>query len=188
MRRVEFYFRETAAGIRRNGTVAFGAVSTAFIALFLFGLSLLIYREFNLVIENLTGNVEVAVYMTDPVNQDTVVHLTDTLQKLSAVGPITYETKAQACDNFHRLFRGQPGYDQVDCDVIPASLRVKLNDTAQFSQVTAALGCSEDANGKLIGKHVSTGVARPAFWDRARYYGEEQRLAAALEAMEKQAD
>ena len=46
----------------------------------------------------------------------------------------------------------------------------------------------EDANGKLIGKHVSTGVARPSFWDRARYYGEEQRLAAALEAMEKQAD
>ncbi|MDW6026025.1 ATPase, T2SS/T4P/T4SS family [Mesorhizobium sp. BAC0120] len=44
----------------------------------------------------------------------------------------------------------------------------------------------EDQNGKLIGKHVSTGVARPAFWDRARYYGEEQRLAAALEAMEKQ--
>ena len=46
----------------------------------------------------------------------------------------------------------------------------------------------EDANGKLIGKHVATGVARPAFWDRARYYGEEQRLAAALEAMEKHAD
>ena len=44
----------------------------------------------------------------------------------------------------------------------------------------------EDANGKLIGNHVSTGVGRPAFWDRARYYGEESRLAAALEAMEKQ--
>ncbi len=43
----------------------------------------------------------------------------------------------------------------------------------------------EDANGKLIGKHVSTGVGRPAFWDRARYFGEEQRLANALEAMEK---
>jgi len=46
----------------------------------------------------------------------------------------------------------------------------------------------EDANGKLIGKHVSTGVARPAFWDRARYFGEEQRLAAAFEAMEKQSN
>lgn len=40
----------------------------------------------------------------------------------------------------------------------------------------------EDANGKLIGKHVSTGIGRPAFWDRARYYNEEARLAAALDA------
>jgi pilus assembly protein CpaF len=44
----------------------------------------------------------------------------------------------------------------------------------------------EDPQGRLIGEHVSTGVGRPHFWDRARYYGEEQRLAAALEAMEKQ--
>jgi pilus assembly protein CpaF len=42
----------------------------------------------------------------------------------------------------------------------------------------------EDANGRLIGAHVSSGVGRPAFWDRARYYGEEARVAAALEAME----
>jgi pilus assembly protein CpaF len=43
----------------------------------------------------------------------------------------------------------------------------------------------EDSSGRLIGEHVSTGIGRPQFWDRARYYGEEQRLAAALEAMEK---
>jgi pilus assembly protein CpaF len=42
----------------------------------------------------------------------------------------------------------------------------------------------EDANGRLIGRHRSTGIGRPRFWDRARYYGEEQRLAAALDASE----
>ncbi|WP_027060998.1 CpaF family protein [Mesorhizobium loti] len=46
----------------------------------------------------------------------------------------------------------------------------------------------EDANGRLMGEHVSTGIGRPHFWERARYYGEEQRLAKALEAMEKRAD
>ena len=46
----------------------------------------------------------------------------------------------------------------------------------------------EDANGRLVGEHVSTGIGRPHFWDRARYYGEEQRLANALEAMETRAD
>ncbi len=42
----------------------------------------------------------------------------------------------------------------------------------------------EDANGKIIGRHRSTGIARPHFWDRARYYNEEGRLAMALEKAE----
>ena len=42
----------------------------------------------------------------------------------------------------------------------------------------------EDANGKIIGRHRSTGIARPHFWDRARYYSEEARLADALEKAE----
>ena len=40
----------------------------------------------------------------------------------------------------------------------------------------------EDAAGKIIGRHKSTGIGRPYFWDRARYFGEENRLAAALDA------
>ncbi len=46
----------------------------------------------------------------------------------------------------------------------------------------------EDASGRLLGEHVSTGIGRPHFWDRARYFNEEQRLANALEAMEKRND
>jgi pilus assembly protein CpaF len=42
----------------------------------------------------------------------------------------------------------------------------------------------EDAQGNIIGHHRSTGIGRPRFWDRARYYGEEHRLAAALDAAE----
>jgi len=46
----------------------------------------------------------------------------------------------------------------------------------------------EDANGKIIGRHRSTGIARPHFWDRARYYNEERRLADALERAETRND
>ncbi|WP_292067284.1 CpaF family protein [Brevundimonas sp. UBA7664] len=42
----------------------------------------------------------------------------------------------------------------------------------------------EDENGKIIGRHRSTGIARPRFWDRARYYGLERELAEALDAAE----
>jgi cell division transport system permease protein len=143
MPRVEYFFRETAAGLRRNGVVAFAAMSTAFIALFLFGLSLLIAREFALITRVLTGNVEVQVYLTDPVNPGTVTRLTETLRDAPAVASVDYWNKGRSCEEFRRLFEGQQVFlEQVDCEeVIPTSLRVKLRDVANFQQVTAALGC-----------------------------------------------
>ena len=44
----------------------------------------------------------------------------------------------------------------------------------------------EDANKRLIGRHRSTGIARPRFWEKARYFGEEERLGQALAAGEVQ--
>jgi pilus assembly protein CpaF len=44
----------------------------------------------------------------------------------------------------------------------------------------------EDAHGKIIGRHRSTGIARPRFWERAEYYSETARLAQALSAAEVQ--
>jgi pilus assembly protein CpaF len=42
----------------------------------------------------------------------------------------------------------------------------------------------EDQHGKLIGRHRSTGIGRPRFWERAKYFGDEKRLGAALDAAE----
>jgi len=46
----------------------------------------------------------------------------------------------------------------------------------------------EDAKGNIIGRHRATGIGHPRFWDRARYYGEEKNLAAALDAAEASND
>ena len=40
----------------------------------------------------------------------------------------------------------------------------------------------EDQNGRIIGRHRSTGIGRPKFWERARYFNEEVRLASALDS------
>jgi pilus assembly protein CpaF len=42
----------------------------------------------------------------------------------------------------------------------------------------------EDANGKIVGRHRSTGISRPRFWERAEYYGESERLMQALSSAE----
>jgi pilus assembly protein CpaF len=40
----------------------------------------------------------------------------------------------------------------------------------------------EDESGRIKGRHIGTGIARPAFWDRARYFGLDHELADALDA------
>ncbi len=42
----------------------------------------------------------------------------------------------------------------------------------------------EDSEGKIIGRHRSTGVGRPRLFERARYYNEEDRLTEALVGLE----
>ncbi len=82
-------------------------------------------------------------------------------------------------------------------DVIVQAARLR-DGTRRITHITEVLGMEgdvvitqdlfiydivgEDPNGRIIGRHRSTGIGRPGFWDRARYYGEEARLAAALDA------
>jgi cell division transport system permease protein len=143
MARFEYFFRETAAGLRRNGVVAFAAMSTAFIALFLFGLSVLIAREFGLVTEALTGNVEVQVYLSDPVNDTTVPRLTEKLLDVPAVGHVEYWDKERSCEQFRKLFAGNRVYlENFNCmERIPTSLRIRLANIGGFDQIFAVLGC-----------------------------------------------
>ena len=67
-------------------------------------------------------------------------------------------------------------------DVIVQAARLR-DGSRRITHITEVMGM-EDAHGRLIGRHRSTGIGRPRFWERARYYGEEARLAAALDASE----
>jgi pilus assembly protein CpaF len=42
----------------------------------------------------------------------------------------------------------------------------------------------EDETGRLKGRHMGTGIVRPAFWERARYYNLERELAEALDLLQ----
>ena len=175
--RVEYFFRETAAGLRRNGVVAFAAMSTAFIALFLFGLSLLIAREFQLVTTRLTGNVEVQVYLSDPVNTGTVPRLTSKLLDVQGVGRVESWNKARSCQHFRKLFENQDIFtENTPCSVIPTSLRIRLTEVARFAEITSTLGCEVvvEPDGDAHQECVEPGV---------RYVADYQELLDRLDAL-----
>lgn len=168
MAKLDYFFRETTSGLRRNGLVAFAAISTTFIALLLFGLALLISRQVNIMIDRTTGNVEVAIYLSDPVNDQNVASLRETLMALPIVATVDYENKQEAYERFQELFaNSRELVDNVDPEALPASLRVKLSEPERFQEVAAVLGCEPGRGGYVCAAPgVETLVDQREFLDR----------------------
>jgi pilus assembly protein CpaF len=84
-------------------------------------------------------------------------------------------------------------------DVVIQAARLR-DGSRRITQITEVLGLEgdtiitqdllvydiqgEDQNGRIIGRHRGTGVGRPRFWERARYFGLEKELAQALDETE----
>jgi pilus assembly protein CpaF len=84
-------------------------------------------------------------------------------------------------------------------DVIIQAARLR-DGSRKITQITEVIGLEgdvvtlqdlfvydligEDASGRISGRHRTTGIARPHFWDKARYFGEEKRLTEILSSGE----
>jgi len=84
-------------------------------------------------------------------------------------------------------------------DVVIQAQRLR-DGSRRITQITEVLGLEgetiitqdlllyeiqgEDQNGRINGRHKGTGVGRPRFWERARYFGLEKELAQALDETE----
>jgi cell division transport system permease protein len=138
--RVGIYLRDTLTAIRRNGLIAFAAVSTAFIALFLLGFALLVRQEFNLLVDQFEANVEVSVYLLDNISPDQQQNLQNMLQGMPEVQAVRFESKQEAYQRFLRLFHNQPDLiNNVSPNALPASFRVKLKDPEKFELIQTRL-------------------------------------------------
>jgi cell division transport system permease protein len=139
-RRADYYFRETAAGLRRNGLVAFAAVATVFISLFLFGGAQLIGKQIGLVVEQTTQGVEVAVFLRDGLGTDQQQRLLQRLQDMPEVATVEYESKQEACDRYRELFKREPDLvNNVRCSALPSSFRVSMVDPEKFEVIKAQM-------------------------------------------------
>jgi len=138
--RPAYFFNETLQGLRRNGLVAFAAVSTAFIALFLVGGALLVSREVGLLIDFTTRDVEVSVFLQKDISPAAQAHIGDLLTHMPEVASVHFESQQEAYQRFITIFKNQNALVQnITPDALPASFRVKLKDPQQFTVVAERL-------------------------------------------------
>ncbi len=139
-RRFDYFFRETATGLRRNGWVAFGAMSTSFVALFLFGLALLGRREVDLIIGASEGKIDVVVYLNQGISSADESAIQQKLQGMPQVSGVTYCSSECAYQRAKQIFQSEPALlEGVTPTSLPASFRVTLHDPHTFPVIAAQL-------------------------------------------------
>jgi cell division transport system permease protein len=138
--RFAYFFRETVTALRRNALVAFAAISTMFISLFLLGGSLLVTKQVRLLAGEWASKVEVSVFLRDDASPEQIQALQAKISELPEVETYYFETKQQAYEQFKRIFSDSPSLvNNVDAESLPQSFRIKLVDPEQFAVIRARL-------------------------------------------------
>jgi cell division transport system permease protein len=139
-RRFGYFFRETAAALRRNALVTFAAISTVFISLFLLGGALLVERQVRLMTGEWASKVEVSVFLLDDASQEEVETLGRNISEIPEVEEVYFEDREAAYENYRELFKDQPALlENVGPEAMPQSYRIKLVNPEDFPVIRAQL-------------------------------------------------
>ena len=83
---------------------------------------------------------DAAVYLDDPVRDGIVARLSYLLERRADVASVRFESKAEACRRFKKLFADEEALvENVDCNMLPASLRVVLTPGSSGTSLHDAL-------------------------------------------------
>lgn len=135
--RLEYAVAETLTNVRRNPFISVAAIMVMTISLFMFGAVFLLRGAIQRSVDLFTGNVEVAIFLTDGLSSDEQEQMRVELESLDEVSSVTYESKEQAYEHFLELFASSPEFTQdVDPDALPASFRVKLKDPSTYAAIS----------------------------------------------------
>jgi cell division transport system permease protein len=141
--RAGYVFSEVLTGLRRNITMTIAMVLTTAISLGLLGGGLIVARLTQATQVLYGDKVEVIIYLTtdqsskDPNCRDSVCQAIQTaLKKNAEVELSTYQTQADAFEQYKQRFAGQPEMLAiVQEQALPASFHVKLQDPQRFKVI-----------------------------------------------------
>ena len=138
MSRIGFLLEESLVNMRRNPLVVSGAVLAVFVSLFLAFGALSIQELVRTNTQQWQDGTHVIVFLKDArdgITLDSQVALRSEIDGWDHVESTEYVDKLGAFEEFKKLFPNSPVADNIDPDVLPASIRIRLTDSTRYREV-----------------------------------------------------
>jgi len=142
---------ETWTSLKRNFSMTMSVVVTMWVSLSLFGVSLLMMSQVDLMKGRWYDKIEISVYLcttlsggsgqggtcvagqeTSPAQQDLIQQ---SLENNPDVATVYFEDKQEAFDEFQQTYKDSPILGTLTVDMMQASFRVKLKDPQNYMGV-----------------------------------------------------
>ena len=138
--RVRTVASEAALGLRRNLVMSIAAVLTIAISLAFVGTAFLVGKEVSRIRERFYTDIDISIFLAEEVTPAQRDEVAATVNRLTVVRSVTYESKAEAYRRFKLQFQDQPDLiANVTEAALPESYRVKLKDPRQYDVIATAV-------------------------------------------------
>ena len=140
MGKFSYVLKNTLVNMRRTPLLVFATIIAVLISSFLVFTTL----SARSIVQNNTlrwqNGIHVVVFLDDRVTTTAHKQLQTSLESYPEVRTVDYFSKPEAEEEFKSLFRDQPELlAEVDYEILPASLRVNLNDPSNYELITERL-------------------------------------------------
>ena len=140
MGKISYVLKNTLLNMRRTPLLVFATIIAVLVSSFLVFTTL----SARSIVENNTlrwqNGIHVVVFLDDRVTTTAHKQLQTSLESYPEVRTVDYFSKPEAEEEFKNLFRDQPELlAEVDYEILPASLRVNLNDPSNYELITERL-------------------------------------------------
>ena len=140
MGKFSYVIKNTLVNMRRTPLLVFATIIAVLVSSFLVFTTL----SARSIVQNNTlrwqNGIHVVVFLDDRVTTTAHKQLETSLESYPEVRTVDYFSKPEAEDEFKNLFRDQPELlAEVDYEILPASLRVNLNDPSNYELITERL-------------------------------------------------
>ena len=141
-------------GFLRNGFVSLAAILIMTITLLVISTLLISGAALSSVLKDLTGKVDITVYMTTSATSDQVAQLVTSLKALPQVLSVTYVSSDQALVAFQARHQNDQltmqALQELPTNPLGASLQVRAKDTSQYATIANYL-TSQQTSGNGAG-------------------------------------
>ena len=162
MIRPRYFFSETFTSLKRNFFMAFTAITTVAITLFIVGFFAVIVYDIQGIINSIKSDVELAVYLEDNISEELKKYIEQEVISWKETDAVRYISKEQALERFKKQNAGSDILKEIEGNPLPASFEITLKNPEKIDQVALRFydkdgNCIEGVDEVIYGrKYVNT--------------------------------